>query len=172
MPCMLETFAEQEFKSLLDFLARTPQIVRQLSHDLAADELKRKPSGNEFSVQENVCHLRDIEQEGYTVRIDKLLSEDEPVLPDINGAKLALERDYNSQDFAAGLEEFARLREQNVATLKHLRPESLSRTGTFEGAGKVTLKRVAQMMREHDEDHLAELNNLREWLTKSKAAGL
>jgi hypothetical protein len=42
----------------------------------------------------------------------------------------------------------------------------------FEGLGVVTLKDVAAMMREHDEDHLAELNTLREWLTKSKAARL
>ncbi|HEX8890222.1 MAG TPA: DinB family protein [Pyrinomonadaceae bacterium] len=172
MSCMLESFAEQEFKNLLDFLAETPQVVRQLSQDLAPDELKRKPSDKEFSVQENVCHLRDIEQEGYTVRIEKLLNEHEPVLPDINGAKLAMERDYNSQDLATGLEEFARLRERNVSALRNLRPESLGRTGTLEGAGKITLKRLAAMMREHDEDHLAELNNLREWLTKSKAARL
>jgi hypothetical protein len=169
---MLESFAEQEFKTLLDFLAETPQVVRQLSRELTLDELKRKPADNEFSFLENVCHLRDIEQEGYTVRIDKLLGEDEPVLPDINGAKLAMERDYNSQDFATRLEELASLREKNVAALRNLRPESLSRTGTFEGAGKITLKRLARMMREHDETHLAEFKGLCEWLTKSKAAGL
>lgn len=172
MSCMLESFAEQEFKNLLDFLAETPQVLRQLSQGFAPDELKRKPSEKEFSVQENVCHLRDIEREGYTVRIDKLIGEDEPVLPDINGAKLAMERDYNSQDFAAGLEEFARLREKNIAALRHLQPQSLSRTGMLEGAGQITLKRLAAMMREHDEDHLAELNTLREWLTRSKAARL
>jgi len=172
MSCMLESFAEQEFTNLLDFLAETPHVVRQLSQVFAADELKRKPSDNAFSIQENVCHLRDIEQEGYTVRIDKLLNESEPALPDINGAKLAQERDYNSQNFALGLEEFARLREKNVDVLRNLRPESLTRTGTLEGAGTITLKRLAAMMREHDEDHLAEMKSLREWLEKSKAASL
>src|SRR5436305_15039686 len=105
MSCMLESFAEQEFKTLLDFLAETPQVVRWLSHELTLDELKRKPSDNEFSVLENVCHLRDIEQEGYTVLIDKLLNEDEPVLQDINGAKLAMERAYNSKEFATRWDE-------------------------------------------------------------------
>jgi hypothetical protein len=164
--------SQQEFRDLLEFLAETPRIARQISSDLAPNELKRKPSESEFSFQENVWHLRDIEQQGYTVRIEKLINEHEPVLPDIDGAKLALERDYNSQDFAAGLEEFARLREQNVGVLGQLQPESLSRSGTFEGAGRITLKALAGMMREHDESHRAEMNNLREWLTKSKAAGL
>src|SRR5437764_1203189 len=148
MSCMLESFAEQEFKTLLDFLAETPQVVRQLSRELTTDELKIKPADNEFSFLENVCHLRDIEQEGYTVRIDKLLNEDEPVLPDIDGAKLAQGRDYNSQNFETGLKEFARLRERNVGALSNLSPENLSRMGTFEGAGKITLKRLAVMMRE------------------------
>ena len=164
--------SQQELRELLEFLAGTPAVLRELARGFASDELKRRPADNEFSFQENVCHLRDIEQEGYTVRIEKLLKEDEPVLADIDGAKLARERDYNSQDFETGLAEFAQLREQNVGALKALSPESLSRTGTFEGAGKVTLKRLAQMMREHDEAHRAELKGLHEWLTKSKAAGL
>ncbi|HYJ46702.1 MAG TPA: DinB family protein [Pyrinomonadaceae bacterium] len=172
MACMLEEFAEREFRALLGFIAETPQIVRELARGLAPDELKRKPSASEFSFQENVCHLRDIEREGYTVRIEKLLREHEPVLPDIDGAQLARERDYNGQDFEAGLEEFASLREKNVAALKGLSPESLSRAGTFEGAGRVTLKRLARMMREHDEAHRAELKGLGEWLMRSKAAGL
>ena len=164
--------SQQEFRELLEFLAETPQVVRQLSRDLTPDELKRKPSDSEFSFQENICHLRDIEEMGYTVRIEKLLNEDEPLLPDIDGAKLALERDYNSQDFEAGLDEFARLRERNVSALGNLQPVSLSRTGTFEGAGTITLKTLAGMMREHDESHLQELHGLKGWLRKSKVAGL
>src|SRR4051812_16651336 len=117
MSCMLETFAEQEFKNLLSFLAETPRVVRQWSRELTLEELKRKPAEREDSLLENVCHLRDIEQEGYTVRIVRLLNEDEPMLPDIDGAKLAQGRNYNGQDFETRLEEFARLREQNINVL-------------------------------------------------------
>ena len=161
-----------EFQALSEYLAEMPAVIKELARGLSQEELKRKPSDNEFSFQENVCHLRDIEKEGYTVRIEKLLNEHEPVLPDINGAKLAQERDYNSQDFEAALDELTKLREKNISVLSSLLPEKLSLRGMFEGLGVVTLKDVAAMMREHDEDHLAELNTLREWLTKSKAARL
>ena len=161
-----------EFQALLEYLAEMPTVVSELSRGLAQEELKRKPADNEFSVLENVCHLRDIEREGYTVRIEKLLNEHEPVLPDINGAKLAQERDYNSQDFQDALNDFVNLREKNISVLKSLLPEKLSLRGMFEGLGVVTLKEMAAMMHKHDEEHLAELNNLREWLTKSKAARL
>lgn len=168
---MLETFAEREFRDLLEFLAATPARVRELSRGLAADELKRKPSTEEFSFLENVCHLRDIEQEGYTVRISKLINESEPVLPDIDGAKLARERDYNGEDFETALREFERLRESNVRVLSNLQPGSLSRSGTLEGVGPITLKTLAGKMREHDEGHRAELMSLRDWLSTSEARG-
>jgi hypothetical protein len=170
---MLGAVAEQEFRPLLEFLNATPATVRDLSLGIALAELKRKPSANEFSFLENVCHLRDIEREGYTVRIEKLLNEHEPVLPDINGAKLARERDYNSEDFETALREFEQLRENNVRVLSDSSPQSLERSGMFEGVGAVTLKRLAEMMREHDEGHREELSGLREWLSsESKAAGL
>lgn len=169
---MVSGFAELELQALVEYLSEMPGVVRELSRGLAPEELKRKPSDREFSFLENVCHLRDIEKEGYTVRIEKLLKEPEPVLRDIDGAKLARERDYNSQDFAAALNEFTSLREKNVSALNNLLPESLTLRAMFEGMGVVTLRDVAVMMRKHDEAHRAEMDNLREWLTKSKAAGL
>ncbi|HKC63857.1 MAG TPA: DinB family protein [Pyrinomonadaceae bacterium] len=168
---MLETFAEQEFRDLLEFLTATPSQVRQLSRDFASDELKRKPSTDEFSFLENVCHLRDIEREGYTARISKLLNESNPTLPDIDGARLARERDYNSEDFETVLREFERLRENNVRILGSLGAESLSRSGMFEGVGTINLKTLAAMMREHDEAHRAELKGLRDWLSTAETGG-
>lgn len=155
---------------MLEFLVATPANVRELSRGIAADELKRKPSTDEFSFLENVCHLRDIEQEGYTVRISKLLNESNPTLPDIDGARLARERDYNSEDFETALGEFEPLRENNVRVLSRLQPEGLSRSGMFEGVGPVTLKTLAEMMREHDESHRAELSVLRDLLSKGETA--
>ena len=38
---------------------------------------------------EHVCHLRDIEVEGYAPRLKRILSEDGPFLPDIDGRRLA-----------------------------------------------------------------------------------
>ena len=169
---LVQGIAELEFQALLEYLAEMPAVVRELSRNLAQEELKRKRSENQFSFLENVCHLRDIEQEGYTVRISKLLNEKEPVLPDIDGASLARERNYNSQDFATALNEFTNLREKNVNELKSLLPESLNFRGMFEGWGVVTLKHVAGMMYKHDKEHRAELSSLREWLTKIEATDL
>jgi hypothetical protein len=151
---------QADLQNLLAFLAETPAVVRQLTSELGADARRWKPAAAEFSALEQVCHLRDIEQEGYAVRLSRLLAEDEPALPDIDGDKLARERDYQSQDFDAALAAFTHARRENVATVTALSPEQLQRGGTFEGVGRVTVARVLEMMRAHDEAHRAELQAL------------
>src|SRR5919202_3497218 len=106
---------QAELQTLLAFLAETPDAVRRLTDELSADAARVKPTAKEFSALEQVCHLRDIEREGYGVRLRRLLAEDSPTLADIDGARLALERDYQRQDLACALAEFTEARRGNIA---------------------------------------------------------
>ncbi len=157
---------EQELEELIDFLAETPAAVRQLTEGLTEGETRWKPSATDFSAVENICHLRDIEEEGYSTRIGRILTEDQPFLQDLNGAKLAEERDYNEQELKAALDAFTHARQSNVQTIKSLSQEQLKRTGTFEQTGHITLERLLCMMQEHDRAHLLELSEVRGGLTK------
>lgn len=159
----------EEFQSLVEALEETPRIIRQLTDDLAGNERTWKPSPEEWSALEHVCHLRDIEQEGYAARIDKLLRETHPFLVDIDGGKLAAERSYNSQDMRAALDAFARARRQNAAAIKDLTLDQLNRSGMFESVGTVTLGRLLLMMSEHDRGHLQDISAIREQL-RNRAA--
>jgi hypothetical protein len=159
----------EEFQDLVRELGETPRSLRQLADSLADDESRWRPSDEEWSVLENVCHLRDIEREGYTVRIRKLLHETEPYLADLDGAQLAATRSYNSQDFETTLRDFTNARQQNVEAIKELPLESLNRSGTFENVGAVTLGRLLLMMREHDEGHLEDVRSLSERLKRGCA---
>jgi hypothetical protein len=151
----------EEFQALVLRLEEMPQRVRQLVQGLGEGERVWKPGASEFSATENVCHLRDIEEEGYGVRIRRLIEESEPFLHDLDGAGLARERDYNSQSMGEALKRFASARMSNVAALRSLPPGGLERKGTFEGSGSITLARLLVMMREHDEGHIKELETLR-----------
>ncbi len=152
----------EDSHDVIEFLEETPAVCRKLAQGLADGDLRWKPAGDQFSFVENACHLRDIEVEGYGARIRKLMTEDGPQLPDVDGPRLARERDYNSQDFAAALDEFARARAENVRAIKNLSPEQLNRSGVLEGVGHITLGRLFLLMREHDESHRQELVELRE----------
>ena len=150
--------SDAELSDLIDALARTPERLRvtitaQIAN-FSEEQLRKRRADDEFSAVETICHLRDIEVEGYTVRINRLLNEELPSLPDIDGARLAVERHYNSQNIQQALDAFRQARIQNVRILRGLAPEQLGRAGTLEGVGDVTLERLLLMMREHDEDHL------------------
>ena len=155
-----------EFQEVVRFLEETPERIRRLAVDLTSEDLKWKPSVNEFSVLEQVCHLRDLEREGYNARIRKLLTEEQPTLPDFDGSRIASESDYNSQDFEAAFQEFALERKENVRVMKTLSPDQLNRSGVLEGVGAITLERLCQLMREHDQSHREELSDLRELIRK------
>lgn len=155
---------QEEFQELVGQLAGTPRVVRQLIGDLKEDDARWKPGNEEWSVLEHLCHLKDIEQEGYAVRIEKLIHETEPYLADIDGDRLAVERSYNSLDLEQALHLFTLARQQNVEAIKVLPLEALNQSGTLETVGPVTLGRLLLMMREHDEGHLQDIGALRERL--------
>src|SRR4051812_41982147 len=56
-----------------------------------------------FTPLEQLCHVRDIERDGYHVRFARTLQEHEPVLANIDGESLARERHYASADAASVL---------------------------------------------------------------------
>src|ERR1700680_1337879 len=137
---------QQEFQSLVEFLEETPKVIQRLTDGLSREQLTQRPSEGEFSVLEHVWHLRDIEHEGYAVRIEKLLTEDNPALQDIAGARLAAERGYHDLDFSKGLAEFSRGRKDNIGVVKNLSDAQLKRRGRFEAGHEVTLEKVLVML--------------------------
>src|SRR5215216_4012827 len=100
----------QELSEMIASLEKTPAEVRRLGGGLGADRLRARADDGSFSFVEHACHLRDIEREGYGARIERILREESPLLADIDGSKLALERRYNEQRFEDGLEAFSETR--------------------------------------------------------------
>jgi hypothetical protein len=155
-----------DFPALLDFLHETPNTLARLIDGLSLAELRFRNSEVEFSALENLCHLRDLELQGYTPRIRCMLDESDPVLADFNGTRVAAEGNYNSQQPDLALQTFQTARSENVQKLRSLTAEQRKREGTLEGVGRITLRRLAEMMREHDEGHIEDLRVLRQRLKR------
>ncbi|HSE25545.1 MAG TPA: DinB family protein [Pyrinomonadaceae bacterium] len=154
----------EDHDDLVNQLAATPNRLGQLI-DETSENLRYRPADGRFSILENVCHLRDIEIEGYTDRIKRILEEDSPDLQDIDGGRLAFEREYNKQDLIPALKTFVEAREKNLARLRNVDVKELEKTGNLQGVGQVTLARLLEMMLEHDEGHLTELQMLQRSFT-------
>lgn len=150
----------QDYRELVKDIEEMPRTIQQLLADVEESNLRARPSQKTWSVVEHICHLRDIEREGYRVRISKMLNEDHPFLTDLDGDKLAEERGYIGQDFNAALKDFIDTRAINLSAIRDLSPDQLSRDGEFENVGHLTLMELLVKMREHDSGHIKELRQL------------
>ena len=154
---MINRMTREELDEVIEALEQTPTEVSLLLDQISPNEQRIK-NADEFSALENICHLRDIELEGYTTRILRILTEDMPSLADIDGSQLALERDYNNQDASKALEAFTTARKRNIEQLRRVIPEQTAREGNLEGVGVISLARLLEMMLEHDQGHVIELS--------------
>ena len=122
----------------------------------AADASRRGPDGG-FAPVEQCWHLADLEREGFGLRLRRLRTEEQPTLPDFDGAAVAEQRDYRGKSLAEGLAAFRRARAENLAFIESIGAEEWSRTGLQDGVGRVTLCDIPAMMSEHDAAHRAEI---------------
>ncbi|HEY4749742.1 MAG TPA: DinB family protein [Steroidobacteraceae bacterium] len=113
-----------------------------------------------FTPIEQICHLRDIEIDGYHVRLRRTLNENQPQLPSIDGEALARARGYASANAAHALIAFRAARLQTVELIAGLAPQQLTRTAVFAEHGLVTLRSLVHYLCSHDQQHLAGL----QWL--------
>ena len=104
---------------------------------------------------EQLCHVRDIEIDGYHVRLRRMLDEDRPLLVSIDGDALAIERRYNDAYASDVLAAIREARRETLDLVSHLTPEQLARTGEFDGYGSLTVRGLVHYLCSHDQQHLA-----------------
>jgi hypothetical protein len=141
-------------------LSATPGRVEDAIHGLTEEQLSWKPT-EFFSIRENVLHLRDIEVLGYEKRLRLILTEDYPVLADIDGAKLAVERNYNAQPIGPALDDLKRSRATSMQRLRGTSIHDLNRKAEMQGSGPIDVQRLLELWVEHDRGHLADLAEAR-----------
>jgi hypothetical protein len=109
---------------------------------------------------EQVCHVRDIEIDGYQVRFHRTLAEVNPTLGAIDTEALAKERSYSTSRAEAAFAAFREARSKTVSWIASLSSEELGRTAVFEGYGIVSLRSLVHYLCSHDQQHLSGL----QWL--------
>jgi hypothetical protein len=113
-----------------------------------------------FTAIEQICHVRDIEIEGYHQRFTRTLNERQPLLPSIDSEAVTRQRDYGSADPAHVFTEFRAARTVTLDLLRGLNEQQLARRAEFEGYGPVSMRALIHYLCSHDQQHLAGL----QWL--------
>src|SRR5262249_40279765 len=70
-----------------------------------------------FTAREQICHVRDIEIDGYQVRLRRMRDEEHPTLASIDSAALVEPRGYARSDPAEVLAAFRRARAETLAII-------------------------------------------------------
>lgn len=118
-----------------------------------------------FTPIEQVCHVKDIEIDGYHERFRRMLEEANPLLASLDGEALAQERAYSNADTTQVFAQFRNARTKTIELLANLAPPQLMRVGEFEGH-RVTVRGLAHNLCSHDQQHLAGM----QWLLARMAA--
>jgi hypothetical protein len=113
-----------------------------------------------FTAIEQICHVRDVEIDGYHVRFQRCLSESNPFLPDLGSEALAVQRAYAAADGVEALAAFRVARTRTLELIASLDARQLARAAFFEDYGPVTLRSLVHYLCSHDQQHLAGL----QWL--------
>ena len=140
------------FAQAIERIAAMPAFLDAALHEAGDENLGARPAADEFSLREHACHLRDLEREGYLVRIRRILSEQAPSLESFDGQEVAEARDYPAQDARAAAQDFAAARRELLALLVPLTAADFRREGTFEGK-RITLADLVAMVDAHDGEH-------------------
>ena len=113
-----------------------------------------------YPALEQLCHVRDIETDGYHVRFVRVLKEEHPYLPGVDGDRLKIERTYADADAREVLKTFRQAREETLEVLATVSQAQWDRTAEFENYGPTTLRGLVHYLCSHDQQHLAGL----QWL--------
>ena len=148
-----------------------PAELAERARAFAAEDSTRRTAAGGFSLIEHACHLADLEERAFALRIGRLRREDNPALPDFDGAAAAAAGRYQERPLGPALAAFASARARSVELLREVRREEWSRAGTQQGVGSVTLGDIPRLMAEHDAAHGQELDALRAEQVVAELAG-
>ena len=141
------------------------RLVPEARLDWTPESWEAMP-GERFSARGQVCHLRDIEVEGYHIRIRRMLEEDEPDLASLDSYALAEAKRYEANDADEALAAFRAAREITLEMLAKASSAQLDREGTFAEYGRLSLRGLVHLLCSHDAQHLACLH----WLLAKMSA--
>jgi hypothetical protein len=137
----------------------TPAKLKKVTNGLGAKELKWRPQPGKWSIAEIVAHLADVEIVA-SWRMRSVLGANGTAIQPFDQDSWASVFQYGKRDVKQSLEVFRVLRENNLAMLKSLPPESWEQYGMHAERGKETIAHLARMFAGHDTNHVLQVENI------------
>ena len=150
---------EQSLEQTIALLARTPATLNALLRHLPEAWTSANEGPETFSPFEVVGHLAHGERADWIPRVRMILDfgESRAFVP---FDRFAQQRESEGKSLPTLLDEFARLRAENLAELRalDLTDQDLARRGTHPRLGPVTLSQLLATWAAHDMTHLHQVS--------------
>jgi len=141
-------------------LTANAEAIASLARNIPELQMCWKPTPEEWSILEVICHLYDEEREDFRQRVDYTLHRPGEAWPPINPSGWVTERGYNGRDLDTMLASFLREREASVTWLRSLSSPDWTLAHEHPAAGRMTAGNVLGAWVAHDHLHIRQLNQL------------
>jgi DinB superfamily len=149
---------EFDLDKAIAVLARTPATLRTLLKDLPRDWVDTNEGADTWSPYDVIGHLIHGERADWIARA-KIILEHGESRPFDPFDRFAQFEESKGKTLGELLEEFAALRERNLAALREMKigAGDFEKTGQHPALGRVTLKELLATWVTHDLDHIAQV---------------
>ncbi|HEY2170815.1 MAG TPA: DinB family protein [Candidatus Angelobacter sp.] len=157
----MATLSEFNLDKSVAVLMRTPATLDALLRGLPESWVRSNEGKDTWSAFDIVGHLIVGERTDWMTRIRTILENGE-ARPFDPFDRFAQSRESQNKSLEQLLDDFARLRRENLATLQalNLQPEDMSRRGKHPALGVVTLSQLLATWAVHDLTHVHQLSRV------------
>jgi hypothetical protein len=139
-------------KEPMAVLRATPVALGRRISRLSRRALTTPPAPGKWSIGQILAHLSEIELL-FAYRIRVILEQDRPALLGMDQNVWARNSHYERLDPFESFEMLCALRRANVEILAGLSPRALGRAGIHSQMGRVTIRRITELLAGHDLNH-------------------
>jgi hypothetical protein len=148
-------------ENTMSLLRRTPAALNALLRDLPETWTLRGEGDKTWTAFDVIGHLIHAERADWIPRAKIILQhgDSQPFAP---FDRLGHEREIRGKSLGELLDEFARVRSENLSELRalDLQPEDLARPGRHPALGSVTLSQLLATWAAHDLTHLHQISRI------------
>jgi hypothetical protein len=152
---------QHNLNATLALLSRTPAVLDALLRNLPDEWTLTNEGENTWNPFDIVGHLIHGERTDWMPRVRRILEHGETIAFD-KFDRLGQVRESQGKSLAQLLDEFARLRNENLKALRalNLRDEDFARRGLHPALGAVTLSELLATWAAHDLTHLHQVSRV------------
>lgn len=137
----------------IEELAMLPRNLADIVRECGEDGIDAAYDG-EWSIRTGMAHLRDEESLVFRLRLERILSEDDPVFAPFPPEQWLANRDTTRDDTQALLRDLALQRQASINMLQRLAGDEWQRPGMHPTQGAYTVSTWVDFWLRHDAEHL------------------